>query len=182
MATRAKTTVENTAADVTAAVKTVKTRAKATATKTTARAKKAVAAKPTLKQVATKSTRKVSSVVHMTRDASFRLIDAQRSIWLAGLGALAKVTTTTGERGEKAFEALGAALQDVVHLQQPGHFADALLQRRAGHAVQLTEVLQQDVHLKDYFRIPSKDNGFDIEGILQLAGLFTKIRRSLTRL
>ena len=110
MATRAKktveTTVENAAAEVTAAVKTVKTRAKATATKPTARAKKAVAAKPTLKQVATKSTRRVSSVVHMTRDASFRLIDAQRSIWLAGLGALAKVTTTTGERGEKAFEAL----------------------------------------------------------------------------
>lgn len=44
MATRAKktveTTVENAAAEVTAAVKTVKTRAKATATKTTARAKR----------------------------------------------------------------------------------------------------------------------------------------------
>ncbi|HWS05951.1 MAG TPA: phasin family protein [Burkholderiaceae bacterium] len=115
MATRAKPTVENTAAEVTATVKAVKARAKSTATKTTARAKKVVAAKPTLKQVtakptlkqvATKSTRKVTSVVHMTRDASFRLIDAQRSIWLAGLGALAKVTTTTGERGEKAFEAL----------------------------------------------------------------------------
>ena len=28
------------------------------------------------------------------------------SIWLAGLGALAKVTTSTGVKGEKAFEAL----------------------------------------------------------------------------
>lgn len=106
MATRAKTPVENTAAEVTTTVKAVKSRAKATATATATRAKKAVAAKPTLKQVATKSTRKVSSVVHMTRDASFRLIETQRSIWLAGLGALAKVTTSTGERGEKAFEAL----------------------------------------------------------------------------
>ncbi len=33
-------------------------------------------------------------------------IDSQRSIWLAGLGALAKVTTSTGVKGEKAFEAL----------------------------------------------------------------------------
>jgi poly(hydroxyalkanoate) granule-associated protein len=42
----------------------------------------------------------------MTRDASFKLIDTQRAIWLAGLGALAKVTTSTGTKGEKAFEAL----------------------------------------------------------------------------
>ena len=61
--------------------------------KTAAKTMKKVAAKaPTLKQVAHKGTRKVTSVVHMTRDASFKLIDSQRSIWLAGLGALAKVT------------------------------------------------------------------------------------------
>lgn len=60
----------------------------------------------TLKQVATKGRRKVSTVVHMTRDASMRLIDSQRAIWLAGLGALAKVTTSTGTKGEQAFEAL----------------------------------------------------------------------------
>lgn len=63
----------------------------------------------TLKQVATQSRKKVSSVVHLTRDASFKLIDTQRTIWLAGLGALAKVTTSTGSKGEKAFEALVAA-------------------------------------------------------------------------
>ena len=81
----------------------VKAPAKTAATK----AKKTVAAKaPTLKQVAHKGTRKVTSVVHMTRDASFKLIDSQRSIWLAGLGALAKVTTSTGVKGEKAFESL----------------------------------------------------------------------------
>jgi poly(hydroxyalkanoate) granule-associated protein len=60
----------------------------------------------TLKQVASQSRRKVSSVVHMTRDASLKLIDSQRAIWLAGLGALAKVTTSTGAKGEQAFEAL----------------------------------------------------------------------------
>lgn len=67
----------------------------------------AVAPPPsTLKQVAVKSRKKVRKVVHMTRDASFRLIDSQRTIWLAGLGALAKATTKTGTKGEKTFEAL----------------------------------------------------------------------------
>jgi len=80
---------------------------KAPAKTAAAKLKKPVAVKPTtLKQVATKGTKKVSTVVHMTRDASFKLIDSQRSIWLAGLGALAKVTTSTGVKGEKAFEAL----------------------------------------------------------------------------
>ena len=65
-----------------------------------------VAKTTTLKQVATQGRRKVSSVVHLTRDASLKLIDSQRAIWLAGLGALAKVTTSTGTKGEKAFEAL----------------------------------------------------------------------------
>lgn len=60
----------------------------------------------TLKQVASQGRRKASTVVHLTRDASFKLIDSQRAIWLAGLGALAKVTTSTGTKGEKAFEAL----------------------------------------------------------------------------
>lgn len=67
---------------------------------------KVVAKTSTLKDVATQSRRKVSTVVHLTRDASFKLIDSQRAIWLAGLGALAKVTTSTGTKGEKAFEAL----------------------------------------------------------------------------
>ena len=60
----------------------------------------------TLKEVAVKSRRKVHRVVHLTRDVSIKLIDSQRAIWLAGLGALAKVTTKTGTKGEKAFEAL----------------------------------------------------------------------------
>jgi poly(hydroxyalkanoate) granule-associated protein len=59
-----------------------------------------------LNQVAGQNRRKASSVVHMTRDASFKLIDSQRAIWLAGLGALAKVTTSTGSKVTKAFEAL----------------------------------------------------------------------------
>jgi poly(hydroxyalkanoate) granule-associated protein len=81
--------------------------AKSRARKTVVKAQTAVVPKTTtLKQVATQSRRKVSSVVHLTRDASFKLIDTQRTIWLAGLGALAKVTTTTGTKGERAFEAL----------------------------------------------------------------------------
>ncbi|MEI8170064.1 MAG: phasin family protein [Rhodoferax sp.] len=80
---------------------------KSRARKTVAKAQTAVVPKTTtLKQVATQSRRKVSTVVHLTRDASFKLIDTQRTIWLAGLGALAKVTTTTGTKGERAFEAL----------------------------------------------------------------------------
>jgi len=30
---------------------------------------------------------------------------------------------------------------------------------------ELTEILAEDVHLKDFFNIPGKDNGFDIEGL-----------------
>jgi poly(hydroxyalkanoate) granule-associated protein len=60
----------------------------------------------TLKQITTKGRRKVSTAVHLTRDATLKLIDVQRVIWLAGLGALARVTATTGTKGERAFEAL----------------------------------------------------------------------------
>lgn len=80
---------------------------RAPATKRRTKAETALAVKPaTLKQVTSQSRKKVSAAVHLTRDASLRLIDSQRAIWLAGLGALAKVTTSTGTRGEKAFEAL----------------------------------------------------------------------------
>ena len=93
-------------------VATPKSRAprKVAAKKLASKAKTTAApASSTLKQVATQGHRKVSTVVHLTRDASFKLIDTQRTIWLAGLGALAKVTTSTGAKGEKAFEALVAA-------------------------------------------------------------------------
>ncbi|WP_296448239.1 phasin family protein [Rhodoferax sp. UBA5149] len=92
---RVRATVAKTAA--------AKSKAKAVAVKTKSTAETEPA---TLKQVATRSRRKVTSVVHLTRDASFKLIDSQRAIWLAGLGALAKATTATGAKGEKAFEAL----------------------------------------------------------------------------
>ncbi|MDO8250109.1 MAG: phasin family protein [Rhodoferax sp.] len=97
-------------AKATKVAKTVKAKtaaAKSPAKRPAAKTRTTAAAEPTtLKQVATQSRRKVSTVVHLTRDASFRLIDTQRAIWLAGLGALAKVTTSTGTKGEKAFEAL----------------------------------------------------------------------------
>lgn len=94
-----------TATKTTKAAKTVAAKSRAKAP--TAKNKSTVAPKAsTLKQVATQGRKKVSAVVHLTRDASFKLIDSQRAIWLAGLGALAKATTTTGTKGEKAFEAL----------------------------------------------------------------------------
>ncbi len=76
-------------------------------TKTKTKARTSTAKKsPDLKQATTKGRRKVSTVVHMTRDASIKFIDSQRTIWLAGLGALAKITASTGIKGEQAFEAL----------------------------------------------------------------------------
>lgn len=97
-----------------ASTKTPKTSAAKTAA-TKVRAKIAAAnEKPaTLKTVATKGRKKVSSVVHLTRDASLKLIDSQREIWLAGLGALAKMTTATGTKGEQAFEALVRAGEEL---------------------------------------------------------------------
>lgn len=80
--TTAKKTISTPKAAKTVAAKT-RARAKAPAVKT----KTSVSTKTaTLKQVASQSRRKVSTVVHMTRDASFKLIDTQRAIWLAGLG------------------------------------------------------------------------------------------------
>lgn len=99
-----------TAAKAAKVAKTIKAKtaaAKSPARRPAAKTKTVAATEPTtLKQVATQSRRKASTVVHLTRDASFKLIDTQRAIWLAGLGALAKVTASTGTKGEKAFEAL----------------------------------------------------------------------------
>lgn len=94
----------------------------------------------TLKQVAVKGRRKVSAVVHLTRNASFRLIDSQRAIWLAGLGALARVTTSTGTQGEKAFEALVKAGEQLE--QQARHAIDSnadLLKHRIDDASQAVD-------------------------------------------
>lgn len=59
-----------------------------------------------LKQVAATGRKNATAAVHLTRDASLKLIDSQRAVWLAGLGALAKANTVAGTKGEKAFEAL----------------------------------------------------------------------------
>lgn len=60
----------------------------------------------TLKKVTAASRKNASAAVTMTRDASFKLIDSQRAVWLAGLGALAKASAAAGTQGEKAFEML----------------------------------------------------------------------------
>jgi poly(hydroxyalkanoate) granule-associated protein len=135
MSTTTRPAVKKTAAKKTiAAKKTVsaKPRAKAPASK----AKTAAAAKPaTLKQAVKKTERKVTSVVHMTRDASFKLIDTQRAIWLAGLGALAKVTASTGTKGEKAFESLVKAGEKIESQARGAIDSNAdLLKSRIGNA------------------------------------------------
>ena len=114
-----------------------KPRAKASAPKT----KPAAAAKPaTLKQTVKKTERKMSSVVHMTRDASFKLIDTQRAIWLAGLGALAKVTASTGTKGEKAFESLVKAGEKIESQARGAIDSNAdLLKSRIGSATQVVD-------------------------------------------
>ena len=73
----------------------------------------------TLKKVTAASRKNASAAVNMTRDASFKLIDSQRAVWLAGLGALAKASAATGTQGEKVFEALvkaGATMESQGHV------------------------------------------------------------------
>lgn len=133
--------VQKTVAKKTAAVK--KTVAKKiTVKKPVAAKRKPVAkAKPaTVKQAVKKGERKVTSVVHMTRDASFKLIDTQRAIWLAGLGALAKVTTSTGTKGEKAFEALVKAGEKIESQARGAIDSNAdLLKSRIGNATKAVD-------------------------------------------
>lgn len=41
----------------------------------------------------------------------------------------------------------------------------ALLLKRKAHQTQLTQALKKDPHLKSFMKIPSKENGFDVEGL-----------------
>ena len=140
MSTSTRTAVKKTVAKkITPAKKTAtaKPRAKAPSSK----AKAAAATKPaTLKQTVKKTERKVTSVVHMTRDASFKLIDTQRAIWLAGLGALAKVTASTGTKGEKAFESLVKAGEKIESQARGAIDSNAdMLKSRIGNASQVVD-------------------------------------------
>lgn len=67
---------------------------------------KAAALEKAAKKATSKGRKGASRVVHMTHDAAFKLLDSQRAVWLAGLGALARANATTGTKGEQAFEAL----------------------------------------------------------------------------
>lgn len=92
--------------------------AKPAARRTTA-VQKAAALEKAAKKATAQGRKGVSTVLHQTRDASFKLIDSQRAIWLAGLGALANANATTGAKGEQAFEALvqaGANLEAQANL------------------------------------------------------------------
>jgi poly(hydroxyalkanoate) granule-associated protein len=75
---------------------------------------KAAALEKAAKKVTATGRNSARTVLRQTRNASFKLLDSQRAIWLAGLGALAKANAATGTKGEQAFEALvqaGAALE-----------------------------------------------------------------------
>ena len=122
--------------EITAVKKTAPTKPRAKAP-----APEAASAKPTtLKQAAKKTERKMSSMVHLTRDASFKLIDTQRAIWLAGLGALAKVTASTGSKGEKAFESLVKAGEKIESQARGAIDSNAdLLKSRIGNATQAVD-------------------------------------------
>jgi hypothetical protein len=49
--------------------------------------------------------------------------------------------------------------------EEPDQMLRAAQLRSSSNSNELTEALQQDEHLKHYFQIPGKDNGFDIEGL-----------------
>ena len=97
--------------------------AKPAAKRTTA-VQKAAALEKAAKKATAQGRKTMSTVLHQTRDASFKLIDSQRAIWLAGLGALANANATTGAKGEQAFEALveaGANLEAQANLAIDTH-------------------------------------------------------------
>jgi poly(hydroxyalkanoate) granule-associated protein len=117
MATAPKKTVKpvsakpavKTAAKPAAKVAAVKAKVTKTVAGVKAKAKTVRAGKTStagLKKVTAVSRKNASAAVNMTRDASFKLIDSQRAVWLAGLGALAKASSAAGTQGEKAFEML----------------------------------------------------------------------------
>lgn len=107
--TARKPAAKKPAASKTAAKKQPAAKSSAKATKATRKQPATLAGK-----VSAKRRENVSAAMNLTRDVSFRLIDAQRAVWLAGLGALAKANSAAGSSGEKAFKTLvknGAALE-----------------------------------------------------------------------
>ena len=92
--------------------------AKPAAKRTTA-VQKAAALEKAAKKATAQGRKTMSTVLHQTRDASFKLIDSQRAIWLAGLGALANANATTGGQGGEAVAAVGVGgLAEAVALRQ----------------------------------------------------------------
>lgn len=81
------------------------------------------------------------TVLRQTRNASFRLLDSQRAIWLAGLGALAKANAATGIKGEQAIEShierlktgINGATNALDHgIDRVGTSIDALVEQALG--------------------------------------------------
>lgn len=81
-------------------------KAAATAPADTPNAKIGARAKQLLKSASERERKGVSTAIQTSRDVSFRVIDTQRAIWLAGLGAFAQASIAAGKQGEKTFQAL----------------------------------------------------------------------------
>ena len=116
--------------------------AKPAAKRTTA-VQKAAALEKAAKKATAQGRKTMSTVLHQTRDASFKLIDSQRAIWLAGLGALANANAATGAKGELAFEALVQAGSD---LEAQANLAiDTQVERLKNGIDGATQVLDQSL-------------------------------------
>lgn len=114
MATKAKPAVAKAAAAKAAARKPAAKSPAAKSPKPAGKLKSARKPATLAGKVSAKRRANVSAALNITRDVSFRVIDAQRAVWLAGLGALAKANVAAGSKGEKAFEMLvkaGEALE-----------------------------------------------------------------------
>ena len=104
---------------------------------------KAAAVEKVAKKTTAQGRQSARAVLHQTRDASFRLLDSQRAIWLAGLGALSKANASTGSKGEQAFDALikaGASLEAQANLA-----IDTQIERMKSGIGDATDALDQGI-------------------------------------
>jgi phage-related protein len=105
--------------------------------------KKAAALDKATRKVTAQGRKGAAAALRMTRDASFRLIDSQRALWLACLDALAKANSTTEVKGEQMFEVLGKAV-DTLQLQAHQAIETGTEQLKSG-IESATNVLDQGI-------------------------------------
>jgi hypothetical protein len=68
------------------------------------------------------------------------------------------------------------------HPDDPEKTLTAAVLKEKKHTNELAEALQEDIHLKDFLKIPGKDNGFDVEGLaLDGSRIFLGLRGPVLR-